>query len=356
MSRSGQALAQPVDLPIQILGQAPQEPVISVDGAFSAPGLNLSHWPGNTTPPHLKRDLSTGIALAFMGLSEQERRSLSAGCTALANNHYDTDGVLAMFALTRPEEALPRAEAMLACAAAGDLFGLPSEEAFCLDLIVTHMANPLRSPLSLDGLCDRDRYERATAELLDQLPGLLDGNLEAYAALWEPELERLREDLALLQASALDELIHLDLAVWTVPAGGDPGRHALWGRSEMDRQLVLAPGPEGTTARMLLGTRSWFDLVSKKPQPRPDLPALAVRLNERAPGWQHQSPDGASPELWFGAPGLASFSEHAGEHLLHCALDPLEIKAAAVDAVRETWVFSEDPDDEDGEGPWSYPA
>ena len=356
MSRSGQALAHPVDLPIQILDQAPQAPVISVDGVFSAPGLNLSHWPGNSTPSHLKRDLSTGIALAFMELDREERSSLTAGCTALTNNHYDTDGVLAMFALTRPEEAIPRAEAMLACAAAGDLFALPSEEAFCVDLVVTHMADPLRSPLDLGGLCDRDRYERATAELLEQLPALLDGDLEAYSTLWEPELGRLRKDLALLESSALDELVHLDLAVWTVPAGGDPGRHALWGRSGMDRQLVLAPGPEGTTARMLLGTRSWFDLVSKKPQPRPDLPALAVHLNERAAGWQHQSPDGASPELWFGTPGLASFSEHAGDHLLPCALEPLEIKAAAVDAVRATWIFSADPDDEEEEGPWSFPA
>lgn len=345
-----------MDLPIQILDRAPAGPVISVDGAFAAPGLNLSHWPGNTTPDHLKRDLSTGIALAFMELNEEQRGSLSAGCTALVNNHYDTDGVLALFALTHPEEALPRAEAMLACAAAGDLFQLPSEEAFCLDLVVTHMADPARSPLDLEGLCDRDRYERATAELLEQLPALLDGELEPHVTLWQPEVERLREDLALLEASALDELVHLDLAVWTVPTGGDPGRHALWGRSSMDRQLVLGPGPDGTTARLLLGTSSWFDLVSKKPQPRPDLPQLAAHLNERAPGWQHQTPAGASPELWFGTPDLKSYSEHAGSHLLPCALDPLEIKAAAVDAVRAQWVFSDDPDDDEGDGPWSFPA
>ncbi len=345
-----------MDLPIQILDQAPAEPAISVDGAFGAPGLNLSHWPGNTTPAPLKRDLSTGIALAFMELSEQERSSLASGCKALVNNHYDTDGVLAMFAITCPDLALPRADSMLAAAAAGDFFLLPSEEAYCVDLVVTHMADPDRSPLDLVGLSDQDRYKRATAELFEQLPGLLDGDLEPFTSLWKPELERLREDLSLLEASSLDELVHLDLAVWTVPSGGDPGRHALWGKSDMDRQLVLAPGPKGTTARLLLGTRSWFDLVSKKPQPRPDLPALKEHLESLAPGWQHQSPGSASPELWYGSPGLASYCEHAAQHLLPCPLDPLQIKAVVMDSVRATWVFSDDPDDEEDEGPWSFPA
>ena len=345
-----------MELPIRILGQAPTAAVLSVDGAFGAPGLNLSHWPGNTTPPDLKRDLSTGIALAFAGLPAAERDRLAAGCTALVNNHYDTDGVLAMFAVARPDQALPRAEVMLAAAAAGDLFRLPSEHAFCLDLVVTHMADPARSPLELEGLDDRARYERATTELLERLPALLDGDLEPYSDLWAPELERLREDLALLDLGAVDELVHLDLAVWTVPAGGDPGRHALFGRCDLDRQLVLSSGPEGTRARLIVGTKSWFDLVSERPQPRPDLAALQGRLEQAAPGWQLQDTSGASPELWFGAPGLPNYSEHAGPYLSPCPLDPLEIKAAVVDAVRATWNFSDDPEDDEDDGPWSFPT
>lgn len=345
-----------MQLPIHILSDAPEGPVVSVDGAFDAPGLNLSHWPGNRTPAHLKRDLSTGIALAFAALPEAERAELTAGCTALVNNHYDTDGVLAMFALARPEEALPRAEAMLAAAAAGDFFALPSEAAFQLDQVVTHLVDPARSPLDLAGLNDRQRYERATAELLEHLPSLLDGDLDAYEELWRPELERLREDLTLLDRSGLDELVHLDLAVWTVPEGGDPGRHALFGRSDMDRHLVLAPGATGATARLIVGTRSWFDLASEPRQPRPDLTALHAQLEGLAPGWQLQSIRGASPELYFGTPGLANYTEHAAEHLTPCPIDPLILKGAVVDAVRAVWVFSDDPEDDENDGPWSFPT
>jgi len=345
-----------VELPIHILADAPEGPVVSVDGAFDAPGLNLSHWPGNSTPAHLKRDLSTGIALAFAALPAAERTALTAGCTALVNNHYDTDGVLAMFALARPEEALPRTEKMLAAAAAGDFFTLPSEAAFQLDQVVTHLVDPARSPLDLAGLDDHGRYERATADLLERLPGLLDGDLDAYEDLWRPELERLRADLSLLDAAGLDELVHLDLAVWTVPEGGAPGRHALFGRSDMDRHLVLAPGAAGTNARLIVGTRSWFDLVSERRQPRPDLAALHAHLEALAPGWQLQSTRGASPELYFGVPGLANYTEHAGTHLAPCPTDPLTLKGAVVDAVRAVWEFSDDPEDDEDDGPWSFPT
>ena len=61
---------------------------------------------------------------------------------------------------------------------------------------------------------------------------------------------------------------------------------------------------------------------------------------------------GASPELWFGTAGLANYSEHAAPHLAPSRIDPLLLKNTVVDAVRATWVFSDDPDDDDGD--WEY--
>jgi Family of unknown function (DUF6687) len=346
--------APTMDLPIRILDTPPAEPVLSVDGFFEAPGLNLSHWPGNATPAALKHDLSTGIALNFARLPADERRALASGCTALVNNHFDTDGVLAMYAVQRPDEALARAPVMLAAAACGDFFRLPSVEAYALDRILTRMADRERSPLAaeLSGLDDLARYERATLASLDLLDGLLDGELEPFADLWRADIERLAEDQGLLARSSLDELVHLDLGVWTLAEPGDPGRHALWSKSEPDRQLVLGPGPAGTTARLMIGTKSFFELVSERAQPRPNLEALAARLNQAegcAPDdrvrWRHQDPNGASPELWFGCADLEIYAEHAAEYLRPSAQDPLVIKAAVVDAVRATWSFSDDPDD-----------
>lgn len=38
---------------------------IIVDGNECGKGLQLSHWPGNTTPAHLRADLSVEIAMRF---------------------------------------------------------------------------------------------------------------------------------------------------------------------------------------------------------------------------------------------------------------------------------------------------
>lgn len=349
-----------MDLPVRIQTEPGTEPVVSVDGAFGAPGLNLSHWPGNATPRELRHDLSTGIALAFARLDDAERERLATGCTALVNNHYDTDGLLAMLAVRRPREALARAAAMLDAAAAGDFFRFPSDRAFAIDCVVEGMADASRSPLAaeLRGLDDVPRRERATIEMLERLPALLDGGLEPYRDLWEEALERLHRDVEGLATGPRDDLVHLDLAVWSVsPPASDPGRHALFGTSTADRALVLGARDGGTTARLLLSTKSFFDLVSERPLPRPDLGALARALNEREGtttnaerAWRHQDVAGASPELWFGTAGLASYAEHAGEHLAPSALPPAAIKAAVVDALRAAWVFPEDEDgDEDQE-------
>lgn len=356
-----------VSLPVRILTEAPSEPVLSVDGAFGAPGLNLSHWPGNETPVALKRDLSTGIALAFAELPDEERDSLTEGCTALVNNHFDTDGVLSMFAILHPKTALASAPRLLDAAAAGDLFRCPSEDAFVLDSILTAFGDPDRSPhgSELQGLADRERRQRATEHALAALPGILGGDLTPYESLVRGPLEALRADQVDLQQAALDDLVHLDYVVRTAPMGAessresaphcfDPGRHALWGAHLADRQLVLGPGESGTTCRFLIGTRSFFDLVTESSQPRPDLEALAREFNE-AEGtsnadevaWRFQRIEGASPELWFGLEGLPDYAEHAGPWLAPSSIDPTRIKSLVVDAMRATWVWPEEQNEDE---------
>ena len=73
--RAGTAM----DLPLTVVSRRTSERLISVDGAWDQPGLNLSHWPGNATPPALRHDLSTGAALAFARLdpaAEMSRQHL----------------------------------------------------------------------------------------------------------------------------------------------------------------------------------------------------------------------------------------------------------------------------------------
>lgn len=331
-------------LEARLVDEPPTQPFVGVDGHLPGAVLELSHWPGNATPRELRHDLSTGAALRFAALEAARREELARGARIAANNHFDTDGVLAMFALLRPEAALPRSEALLAAAAAGDFFAWPDDRAFALDAIVGGATDPEHSPLAarLSGLEGTARHQGALEALLEALPDLLDGRLEPWKALWEAPLEAARAERAELARCSRDELVHLEWTIWTAAGGArfDPGRHALWGSSQSDRLLVIGPGAAGTTYRFLLGTRSWFDLCSQRPLPRPDLARLAEELNalegtcpEQEAAWRAQDVRGASPELWFGARELEPFAEHNAA-LRPSALAPARVRRTISDALR----------------------
>ncbi|MEM8711800.1 MAG: DUF6687 family protein [Planctomycetota bacterium] len=326
-------------------------PALVLDGAFPqdrdpALGLHLAHWPGNRTPAALRRDLSTMTVLAFLELPEEEQRTLLNGAEVIEINHVDTDGLCALFALRHPDEAMTHRERLVEVAAAGDFHEVRSEHALAVDAALRALSGDDKLAVIEEGL-------RLIGELL---PSEEKARQRASA-----DLDRYAADRAALESALFDDLIYLDLAVWTSPlAGGDdaaafdPGRHAFFADGRADRALLLGRRPDGTTARFVLGTYSFFDVVSRRPSPRPDFAALAARLNglegtsdADEVGWRHQPMQTASPELWFGREGLPLYDEHASPFLEPSQLSAEAIKAACIDAVRDTWPLPDDDDEAD---------
>ena len=340
-----------IDLPVRIVDGPLTEEVICVDGSVEAPGLQLSHWPGNRTPRELRHDLSTGSALAFARLDPARRRELSAGATAIVNNHFDTDGTCALFAVRHPRAAVARSQALLDAAAAGDFFQMPSEEAFIVNAIVGAISSSDRSPIADLAGTERERHQAATEWLLEHMPAILDGDTAELRPLWEAELEGVRADLSDLGQCARDEIAHLDWTVWSAAQGSrssragasdgfDPGRHALFGSTSSDRILVIGPSEAGTSYRLLFSTLSWFDLVSHERSPRPDLEQLARRLNalegsapEESCAWRWQDSSSPTPELWFGLAPHPRFAEHA-PCLRPSRIDPRRLRREVADSLR----------------------
>jgi hypothetical protein len=123
----------------------------------------------------------------------------------------------------------------------------------------------------------------------------------------------------------------------------DPGRHALFGATEADRALVIGPRGAGATYRLVVNTTSWFELSSGPRLARPDLAALAQRLNELERtddageiAWRAQD----APELWFGRGDAPFFAEHA-PWLAESRLAPKIVKNEVFDALRAAWTFPE---------------
>ena len=189
-------------LPIRYNPPADSPPVLFVDGTGDVPGLNLSHWPGNTTPSKLKHRLSTGICLNYVSLPEAEQETLAQNASALCNNHFDTDGLLAMFVIQNPKVALAHQNKLLDWATAGDFFLVPNEQAFAFDHLVQAFADPSRSPIrtKLQGCDDTGRYRVVTEHMIAELPAWLENGFEEHQPLYAQALDRLRRDQALLEA------------------------------------------------------------------------------------------------------------------------------------------------------------
>ena len=98
-------------------------PAISCDGLVPGAALDLTHWQGNRTPRQYKADTSTEIALNFVGSPEAVEQWADA---VVVNNHFDTDGLLSIWVLLDPEQAMADRDLLIAAAEAGDFDEWPA--------------------------------------------------------------------------------------------------------------------------------------------------------------------------------------------------------------------------------------
>lgn len=244
--------------------------------------LCLSHWPGNETPRDLKHDLSTGIALNFIHIPEAARRARFGDFEIVVNDHFDTDGLLAIFACLQPAAAMAHAEQMLFAAEAGDFWRAPTARSAAFDMAVSAATDPARSPLARDftNLESHAREKLAFDYLLSRLPAALDDPFSLNIQI-EDEYARFREDFVYLMkdAAPVRRERAVDLAIVEVDRARDT--RAVMEVAAADRVLELISSTDGVRAELRFSTRSWFDGVAARHLPRPDLAALASRLQQK---------------------------------------------------------------------------
>jgi len=293
----------------------PATPSVVVDGS-PAPGtvLCLSHWPGIASPDAFHADLSAEMAFRYARAFDRH-----GGAEAVSNNHFDQDGLVGVFALAEPEEALARRDLLVEVARAGDFAVTSSRRAARVSMALAAFADPARSPLP--GLGARDGYAALTAtcyeETLGRLAELCD-HVERARDLWADEDETLRTSIAALASGAVtvEEVPALDLAVVTVAdAAPRRGGHRFGGRWVVGVARLHPMALHGATGRGALlavhGRRyeltyryeSWVQYRSRPVRPRVDLAPLAEALNEAEAGcgtgahWRAEPVSALTPAL-----------------------------------------------------------
>ena len=152
-------------------------PTISCDGRVPGSTLELTHWTANVTPKPLYADTSTECALRLAHACARGEYAQLAEATVL-NNHFDTDGVLAVWACLEPEAALRHAALLCEGAEAGDFGEWSSDRGIQLDAAIEAIGGGALGAAAGEST-DAAKYAAA----LEMLPSLLE-ELPQHEALW----------------------------------------------------------------------------------------------------------------------------------------------------------------------------
>lgn len=252
---------------------------IIVDGNACGVGLELSHWPGNLTPPAFKADLSLEAALRFVAALGLE--SHTAEREIVTNNHYDTDGLLAAWAVLNPREAWRHAPAMLDAANAGDFYEFTTPRATQFDLIVRAFEDESRSPIvgALAGRSYSERSQIAVEALAEQLPGLLY-DTGRYRGLWEEPYARIVELIQTINRGRVVIREWPEARMSTIVSPVPLNHYARNIFAGGHRILEANPAGAGTVYRLHYREYLWYDVITRPTSPKHSLRGIAERLNE----------------------------------------------------------------------------
>jgi len=278
-------------------------PFLCVDGVVER-GLNVSHWPGNRTPVHLKADTTT--EMSFRLARDPGRADWLRGVSIVTNNHFDTDGLLSVFAALRPEEALRHEKALVQAARTGDFGDWTTPEAFKLDAVVTAYDDEERSPIAAEirGLGEAERHAIVYDRLLSALPGLLTGAV-ALKDLWSPALQSyMRSMMRLPDVARVRE--HPAARLSVIETAEPLDERARFNVARHHRVLTATRTPDGVLYEMAFRIFSWFDTTTPPRGTRFDLTAVAAELDqmESAGGarWTYTGDDSLESRLYRAAP------------------------------------------------------
>ncbi len=242
--------------------------------------VNISHWPNNRTPAHLKADTSTEIALNLAADPYADR--LFENIEIVSNNHFDTDGLLSCWSAMNPRLSLVHRDLLIPAAQAGDFEWFTTPQAVQFDLTISAFEDVERSPLRNEfaGRSETEKYQLIYEFLLRELPGLLGDFSSRYRELYQEEFAALVEAQKALTSgrAAIEEFPSAGLSV--IEASEIYPRRVRFNAVQHDRLLTLVRMDGEWWCDFHYHITTWFETVTLKKRSRIDLTKLTEQLNE----------------------------------------------------------------------------
>ncbi len=251
-------------------------PNVIVDGAAQEDTvLTLSHWPGAGSPATFRADTSTEIVLNYLETPGSGKK-YAPKIRAVSNNHFDEDGLCAVWAMVHPKSARKKRDLLVDVATAGDFYTYRRPQAAKVVFTIRSYADPQTSP-EADKLQDDDSSGSARYQaLLPHLESFLD-DTEQYGPFWDEQWSvMLRSKTAMVMGEVeLREVPHVDMAVAQTPEVLHP--MVLYNNTERLRVLTALPGG---MYELRYRYESWVQFASRQVMPRVDLAPILPRLQE----------------------------------------------------------------------------
>lgn len=268
-------------------------PKLSVDGTVDN-AIHFSHWNGNKTPESVKADTSTETVLNVV--AAPNRLELTRSIDLVTNNHFDTDGVLSVWAMLTGESALGLREQLIAAAEAGDFSEFSSLDGVRTSIVIQGSDSPIdKSGSPLAAQLAGEPVSDEAREYLLVLPHVEDvvAHIDQYENLWREPWKRIEIALDSFAkgTSGVEEIDDAKLSVVTLareafgPSGFDPHQHsapftAISHNAHGELFLIATPLEDGWAYRIDYPYYSWAETVVRPKIARRDLSELMNRLNE----------------------------------------------------------------------------
>lgn len=267
-------------------------PKLSVDGTVDK-AIHFSHWSGNRTPSSVKADTSTEIALNVVGAPNREE--LTRGIDLVTNNHFDTDGVLSVWAMLNGERALELREQLIAAAEAGDFCELSSVDAVRASIVIQGSDSPTDksgSPLARKLAGETVDDEARAYDLVLPFAESVITRTGEYEELWRESWARIEMALdsfakgeSTVEEDVMTKLSLVTLAPQVFGVMGFDRYHqsapftAISHHARGDLFLIATPISDGWAYRVDYPYYSWAETVVRPAIPRRDFTALVGQLN-----------------------------------------------------------------------------
>ena len=268
-------------------------PKLSVDGTVDN-AIHFSHWNGNKTPTSVKADTSTETVLNVV--AAPNRNELTHSIDLVTNNHFDTDGVLSVWAMLTGERALDLRDRLIAAAEAGDFSEFSSTDGVRASIVIQGSDSPIDksgSPLAQQ-VAGRPVADEAEAYVLT-LPHIehVIKHTDQYEGLWRGSWTRIEKALNSFAKgeSRVEEFDDAKLSLVTLAptifgsVGFDPQQHsapftAISHHARGELFLIVTPLNDGWAYRIDYPYYSWAETVVRPKIKRRDFTSLVAQLNE----------------------------------------------------------------------------